>query len=181
LPRGAIRHGSGEWRAQPPCARAPGVGRWPSMRMGGSSTLALIRADGTRRWHATHDTRPLRALTDWLDRSGRHRLAAQMSGPVPPVGADRAGLGDAPFDPAGTLVERDPRHAKLWIRGGRWLRTLFADPPEAGARARQEPADLLAGGMRMPARPTPRRHAPSSAPLPGAGRSACPPQSCIAS
>ena len=64
LQRGAIRHGSGEWRAQPPCARAPGAGRWPSMRMGGSSTLALTRADGTRRWHATHDTRPLRALTD---------------------------------------------------------------------------------------------------------------------
>jgi hypothetical protein len=106
----------------------------------------MARADGTRRWHATHDTRPLRALTDWLDRSGRRSLGAQMSGPVPPVGADRAGLGDAPFDPAGTLVERDPRHANLWIHGRPRLRTLFADPPEAGARARQEPADPLAGG-----------------------------------
>ncbi|MGG7564757.1 glycosyltransferase family 2 protein [Rhodovulum sp. DZ06] len=45
----------------------------------------------------------------------------------------RAGLDRAWFDPCNTLVERDPRYANLWIRGGPRLRLAAERPHEAPA------------------------------------------------
>lgn len=107
-----------------------------------------------------HDARPLRALADRLEAQGRRSLGALLldlyPGPAPsdadPGGRHAAQSGaraargalpppldDAWFDAAPPLVERDPRYANLWIRGGPRLRTLFADRPRLAPALNKTP------------------------------------------
>lgn len=84
-----------------------------------------------------HDTRPLRALTDWLDENDRSSLGALMLDMYP-----KGRLQDHPYrpgdDPFDTLcwfdagnymIRKKPDLHNLWIQGGPRARSFFADRP----------------------------------------------------
>jgi len=83
------------------------------------------------------DTRPLRALTEWLDACSRRSFGALLID----MYSDRA-LSDNPYAPGQDPVEvlgwfdsgnytylRDRLYRNLWIQGGPRQRTFFADDP----------------------------------------------------
>lgn len=83
------------------------------------------------------DTRPLRALTDWLDASSIRSLPAMLldmypKGPVEqahcPRGADPLQVAGW-FDAGNYTISRNPRYGNLWIQGGPRMRTFFAEEP----------------------------------------------------
>jgi Glycosyl transferase family 2 len=84
------------------------------------------------------DTRPLRALTDWLDASNIKSFAAMLLDMYPkgPVGAQPYNEGQDPFeiaqyfDSGNYTIRRNARYGNLWIQGGPRARTFFADVPE---------------------------------------------------
>ncbi|RBI82680.1 glycosyltransferase family 2 protein [Rhodosalinus halophilus] len=84
-----------------------------------------------------HDTRPLPALTEWLERDGRESLGALMLDMYPkgPPGAQSYAAGEDPFDTlawfdAGNyFIEKQAKLRNLWIRGGVRARMFFADRP----------------------------------------------------
>lgn len=88
--------------------------------------------------YAHSDTRPLRALTDWLDASAIRSFGCLLvdlygEGPVAetvcPAGADP--IAAAPFFDSGNYqIRRDPRLGNLWIQGGPRQRAFFAEAPE---------------------------------------------------
>ncbi len=84
------------------------------------------------------DTRPLRALTDWLDASSIKSFGAMLldmypKGPVDDIPYRR---GSDPletaqwFDSGNYSIERNSRFGNLWIQGGPRARTFFDDLPE---------------------------------------------------
>ncbi|MCK0168532.1 glycosyltransferase family 2 protein [Jannaschia sp. S6380] len=83
------------------------------------------------------DTRPLRALTDWLDASSIRSFGAMLLDMYPkgPIGAQPYTEGQDPFEIAtwfdsGNYVhERNSLYGNLWIQGGVRARTFFADDP----------------------------------------------------
>jgi hypothetical protein len=133
--------GGRDWAlAQPDAVLWDASGSYRAARFGMDWVNAVLGRHARGHWALTldadellvypgHDTRPLRALTDWLDSRGQRSLGAQMIDLHPPAGATRAEIDDALFDPGNTVVERDPRYANLWIRGGPRLRSLFRDRP----------------------------------------------------
>jgi hypothetical protein len=84
------------------------------------------------------DTRPLRALTDWLDASNIKSFAAMLLDMYPkgPVGAQPYHEGQDPFeiaqyfDSGNYTIHRNARYGNLWIQGGPRARAFFADVPE---------------------------------------------------
>ncbi len=84
------------------------------------------------------DTRPVRALTDWLDSYGIRSLPAMMLDMYPkgPVGAAPYAEGQNPFeiadhfDSGNYMITRNALFGNLWIQGGPRARTFFADAPE---------------------------------------------------
>lgn len=84
------------------------------------------------------DTRPLRALTDWLDASSIKSLSAMLLDMYPkgPVGAQPYREGQDPFeiapffDAGNYTIIRNSRYGNLWIQGGPRARVFFADNPE---------------------------------------------------
>lgn len=82
-------------------------------------------------------TRPLPALTDWLDRQGRSSLGALTVDmyPVGPVSQGTVAPDDDPlahlawFDAGNYQVQVQPRMRNLWIQGGARARAFFADDP----------------------------------------------------
>jgi glycosyltransferase involved in cell wall biosynthesis len=82
-------------------------------------------------------TRPLPALTDWLDRQGQPALGALTVDLYPegPVSAARFAPGDDPtktlgwFDAGNYQVQVQPRLRNLWIQGGARARAFFATDP----------------------------------------------------
>ena len=84
------------------------------------------------------DTRPLRALTDWLDASNIKSFSAMLLDMYPkgPVGAQLYGEGQDPFeiaqyfDSGNYTIKRNARFGNLWIQGGPRARAFFADVPE---------------------------------------------------
>jgi len=84
------------------------------------------------------DTRPLRALTDWLDASQVRSFPAMLLDLYPkgPIGAEPYRPGQDPteiaswFDPGNYTIARNPRYGNLWIQGGPRARTFFADAPD---------------------------------------------------
>ncbi|MGZ9809097.1 glycosyltransferase family 2 protein [Pseudoroseicyclus sp. H15] len=84
------------------------------------------------------DTRPLRALTDWLDASSIKSFSAMLLDMYPKAGeSGRAyAAGDDPlqlacwFDSANYMIQRNPKLGNLWIQGGPRARSFFADTPE---------------------------------------------------
>jgi len=84
-----------------------------------------------------HDTRPLPALVDWLDRSGRESFGVLMLDMYPkgPVGSHLYGPGDDPFGPlcwfdgGNYVIQKKSDLNNLWIQGGVRARLFFADRP----------------------------------------------------
>jgi hypothetical protein len=84
-----------------------------------------------------HDTRPLRALTEWLDENGRSSFGALMLDMYP-----KGRLQDHPYQPgadpfsalcwfdAGNyMIQKKPDLQNLWIQGGPRARKFFEDNP----------------------------------------------------
>ena len=83
------------------------------------------------------DTRPLRALTDWLDASSIKSFSAMLldmypKGPLDETPYER---GTDPlqiatwFDSGNYTLSRNHRYGNLWIQGGPRMRAFFADEP----------------------------------------------------
>lgn len=84
------------------------------------------------------DTRPIRALTDWLDASSIRSFGAMMLDMYPkgslqddPYSAGRDPFEIASwFDSGNYMISRNDRYGNLWIQGGPRARIFFADSPE---------------------------------------------------
>jgi len=83
------------------------------------------------------DSRPLRALTDWLDASSIKSFGAMLLDMYPKGSIDRAPYraGQDPleiaswFDAGNYTISRNHRFGNLWIQGGPRARVFFADEP----------------------------------------------------
>lgn len=108
----------------------------------------LLRRYGHEHWTLTVDadeflvypfcdTRPLQALTDWLDASSIRSLGAMLIDMYPRGRVDSAPYrpGQNPmeitrwFDPGNYTISRNPEYGNLWIQGGPRARVFFADDP----------------------------------------------------
>lgn len=137
-------------------ARQPDVSLWTTAesykgaRFGMDWINHLLRRYGSGHWCLTVDpdeflvyphanTRPLGALTDWLEASGQRAFSAMLLDMYP-----RGSISDQPylegqdpfeiaswFDPANYAIRKNRRFRNLWIRGGPRARVFFADNPEA--------------------------------------------------
>jgi hypothetical protein len=84
------------------------------------------------------DTRPLRALTDWLDASSIKSFSAMLLDMYPkgPIDAQPYHEGQDPFeiaqwfDSGNYSISRNGQYGNLWIQGGPRARMFFADTPE---------------------------------------------------
>lgn len=84
------------------------------------------------------DTRPIRALTDWLDASSLRSFGAMLLDMYPKDSFDARPYreGDNPFeiaewfDSGNYAISRNPLYGNLWIQGGPRARMFFADRPE---------------------------------------------------
>jgi hypothetical protein len=83
------------------------------------------------------DTRPIQALTDWLDTSGMRAFGAMLLDMYPkgPLAEHPYAEGQDPFeiaawfDSGNYTVSRNARMGNLWIQGGPRARMFFADTP----------------------------------------------------
>jgi hypothetical protein len=110
----------------------------------------LLRKHGHRHWCLTVDpdeffvypfcdTRPIAALTDWLDSYGVRSYSAMVLDMYPkgPVDAVPYREGQNPFeiaawfDSGNYMISKNPLYRNLWIQGGPRARTMFADRPAA--------------------------------------------------
>ncbi|MEQ5869414.1 glycosyltransferase family 2 protein [Sagittula sp. NFXS13] len=84
------------------------------------------------------DTRPLRALTDWLDASSIKSFSAMLLDMYPkgPLDQHPYTAGQDPlevtswFDAGNYTIRKNPKLGNLWIQGGPRARMFFADQPE---------------------------------------------------
>jgi hypothetical protein len=84
-----------------------------------------------------HDTRPLPALVDWLERHGRRSFGTLMLDMYPkgPLQDQRYRPGEDPFDVlcwfdgGNYMIRKKPDLENLWIQGGVRARRFFADRP----------------------------------------------------
>ena len=83
------------------------------------------------------DTRPIRALTDWLDASAIRSFGAMLLDMYPkgPIDAVPYTEGQDPFeiapwfDAGNYTLQKNSRFGNLWIQGGPRARVFFADEP----------------------------------------------------
>lgn len=84
------------------------------------------------------DTRPIRALADWLDASGARSFGAMLLDMYPKgsVGQAHYARGDDPFevanwfDPGNYIMTKNKLLKNLWIQGGPRARSFFASKPK---------------------------------------------------
>ncbi|THD85394.1 glycosyltransferase family 2 protein [Aliigemmobacter aestuarii] len=84
------------------------------------------------------DTRPLKALCDWLDASSIKSFSAMLVDMYPkgPIGGQPYREGQDPFeiaqwfDSGNYTLAKNKRFGNLWIQGGPRARVFFADAPE---------------------------------------------------
>ncbi len=84
------------------------------------------------------DTRPLRALTDWLDASSIRSFSAMLLDMYPKGRIDQQPYksGQNPleiaswFDAGNYSIQKNKRFGNLWIQGGARSRVFFGDQPE---------------------------------------------------
>lgn len=119
-------------------------------RFGVDWLMGLMWSHGHGRWCLTVDvdefltypyceTRPLRALTDWLDASGNRALGAMLLDMYPRGNiADQSYReGQDPFeiaqwfDSGNYTISRNWNYGNLWIQGGPRTRLYFKDNPKA--------------------------------------------------
>ncbi|MFD0982158.1 MULTISPECIES: glycosyltransferase family 2 protein [Tropicimonas] len=85
------------------------------------------------------DTRPIQALTGWLDTCGLRSFSAMLVDMYPkgPIDAEAYREGQDPFeiaswfDSGNYFISRNPLYHNLWIQGGPRARVFFADQPSA--------------------------------------------------
>ncbi len=137
-------------------AAQPDVSLWRTdasyagSRYGMDWVMALLRRHGHGRWCLTVDideflvypfceTRPLRALTDWLDAGAIRSFPAMLLDMYPKGRMHEQPYreGQNPFDIAqwfdsgNYVISRNWLHGNLWIQGGPRMRGFFADDPGA--------------------------------------------------
>ncbi len=84
------------------------------------------------------DTRPIPALTDWLDASSVRSFGAMLLDMYPkgPISAQPYSAGRDPFeiacwfDAGNYTIERNWQFGNLWIQGGPRARSFFAEKPD---------------------------------------------------
>ena len=93
------------------------------------------------------DTRPIRALTDWLDTSQVKSFGAMLLDMYPKGRIDdvRYLPGQDPleiagwFDPGNYVIEKNRQYGNLWIQGGPRSRVFFADRPKKAPALNKTP------------------------------------------
>lgn len=93
------------------------------------------------------DTRPLRALTDWLDDSGLRSFGSLILDMYPKGAVNEQVCleGQNPFeiahwfDSANYSITRNGLYRNLWIQGGPRARSFFADAPKQSAALNKVP------------------------------------------
>jgi len=93
------------------------------------------------------DTRPIRALTDWLDSSAVKSFGAMLLDMYPKGRLDavpyRAGQNPmeiaAWFDPGNYMIAKNRLYGNLWIQGGPRARVFFADRPKKAPALNKTP------------------------------------------
>jgi hypothetical protein len=93
------------------------------------------------------DTRPLRALTDWLDASSIRSFSAMLLDMYPKGSIDAfpCAEGQNPFeiaswfDSGNYTISRNKRYGNLWIQGGPRARAFFHDRPERAPALNKTP------------------------------------------
>lgn len=93
------------------------------------------------------ETRPLKALTDWMDASRLRALPAMLLDLYPRKTLDAATYAEGQnplevacwFDSGNYTISRNPQMNNLWIQGGPRARTFFADRPEAAPALNKTP------------------------------------------
>ncbi len=109
---------------------------WLQMRYGHDHWCLTLDADEIL-IYPFHDTRPLPALTEWLDGEQIRSFGALMLDMYPkgPISAAPYSAGDDPrdtlgwFDGGNYMIQKQKRLENLWIQGGPRARTFFADEP----------------------------------------------------
>ncbi|MCB1361522.1 MAG: glycosyltransferase family 2 protein [Rhodobacter sp.] len=120
-------------------------------RFGVDWVQSLLMRHGNGHWCLTvdadellvyphHDTRPLPALTAWLDAEGERSLGALMLDLFPQGPLDTATFrpGQDPvdalpwYDSANYTIQQKPDTGALWIQGGPRSRAFFAEDPQKG-------------------------------------------------
>ncbi|MEI4234778.1 glycosyltransferase family 2 protein [Roseovarius sp. D22-M7] len=109
---------------------------WLQMRHGHRHWCLTLDADECL-VYPYHDTRPLPALCDWLDRQGRASFGALMLDMYPrgPLSGGDCVAGEDPFarlcwfDAGNYGMQRKPDLQNLWIQGGPRARMFFAADP----------------------------------------------------
>jgi len=92
-------------------------------------------------------TRPLPALTGWLDQQGRKAFGVLTVDMYPegPVSEGKITADDDPishlcwFDAGNYQVQVQPRMRNLWVQGGARARTFFADQPRKAPTLNKTP------------------------------------------
>lgn len=135
-------------------AEQPDVSLWSTPQSYRSSNFGvdwlnwLQRIYGHKHWTLTVDvdeflvfpfcdTRPIRALTDWLDSCGIRSFSAMLIDMYPkgPIDAQTYMPGQNPieiaswFDSGNYMISRNWEYQNLWIQGGPRSRVFFADEP----------------------------------------------------
>ncbi|HRO13642.1 MAG TPA: glycosyltransferase family 2 protein [Paracoccus sp. (in: a-proteobacteria)] len=141
--------GSREWlAAQPDVSLWTTTASYRESRFGMDWINWLLFRHGTGHWCLTVDpdeflvyphcgSRPLRALTDWLDSSAIRSFSAMLLDMYPqgPIAAQPYAEGQDPFeiaswfDPANYTIRKNGEYGNLWIQGGPRARAFFADDP----------------------------------------------------
>ncbi|MBE0453408.1 glycosyltransferase family 2 protein [Roseovarius autotrophicus] len=93
------------------------------------------------------DTRPIRALTDWLDSSAVRSFGAMLLDMYPKGRIDAAPYraGQDPleiaawFDPGNYMIRKNRLYGNLWIQGGPRARVFFADNPKKAPALNKTP------------------------------------------
>lgn len=109
---------------------------WLLMRYGHGHWCLTVDADELM-VYPHHETRPLPALTRWLEGTGQHSMAAMMLELYPegPLAAQGYSAGEDPlsvlqwFDSGNYSLQIQPKLRNLWIQGGPRARVFFPDDP----------------------------------------------------
>ena len=118
---------------------------WLMMRHGHGHWCLTLDADELL-IYPHWQTRPLDALTGWLDDSGTRMMGALMLDLYPegPLGAAAASHGDPThalthFDAGNYTIQRQEPMGNLWIQGGPRARAFFADDPRRAPTLQKVP------------------------------------------
>jgi Glycosyl transferase family 2 len=136
-------------------AQQPDVSLWTTTagykqsRFGMDWIMHLLRRHGSGNWCLTVDvdeflvypfceTRPLRALTDWLDSAGARSFSAMLLDMYPKGAMHEQPYreGQNPFeiaqyfDSGNYTIRKNWPYLNLWIQGGPRARLFFADTPQ---------------------------------------------------